>query len=1290
MKQTSIKRILSFVLVFCLLASMFPSMGLMGLASAAEPDDPPGQPVPYATLVTTEEELRTAIQGQTEIQLGQGELRLSEPVVFPEGRTITIYGAADGSSTIQTTKGSTWPAGSSSLFVLSKGTNLTLRNLTLNGESKTRGIIANEDGAEIYLWNVNVTNGFSDTQSGAGIHLHGDVKLVIRDNCTFKYNKANTVAPTAGGAIYAGPGSEVVLWGTKPNSIKFYGNTAHSGACIYAYKSYVMGRYCEFGVPNQEANTASQRGGAIHCHGTMVLRDSIVQGNSSGQYGGGIYISASEKDINGMAMLENTAVISNSATNSGGGVFVASNSSLFLKGTSTVTGNSLKTIEGEWKSNIHYTNESGKVIICDDEVGKVGISTVSPTFRKLAVYSLGTAPEAATEFSDRLAVLDEQFQYKLDTSFLLTLSDKFTYDGDAWALMDKKTDKETGYQSLDPAIYREGNLWLHLDPEYIHIHTGGGSTTITKDMPRVVFDYNLPGMTAIIATHPKGTQLKRADGTWPQDPGPTIYMDGVSFTFKGWYTDPRAGSKVDPDTQTITVNSDVVYYAHWDIKPDNPTGGTPAAGKMYLVYFDQNYPGGGFTSAYKVAGSFSFDVEYTFTNPETGDEESGTETITVNIPWGWPGNPYRTGYSFNGWYTSPIGGTAVNKGSWSPSQPTTTLYAQWTANTYPLTWDANGGTGGGNTTQAHDETVKAPTTIPTKTGYEFTGWYLDRSCTIPLTSGTLVTGAATFYAGWTPKEYTITWDAGYTGGAITTVKQYHDEKLNILPAPTREGYKFGGWYKGSTRAESYGKVREDATFTARWTNESQDYTVTVEWDDHSDNDLVRPESITVSLMANGIPTGLSYTLDASDADRSGNQWSYTFSGLDVTDAVSNPITYSVAISSTVSDQYSYGIENKSAELGYILMTHSLITRDVNAYVVWDDDNNQDGLRPSTVTLRLYANGEPVDDGETKVALSGSGNILIDNSVVEALSYHGAGIGSGHAMGSHHSSSVNNWDNFISADGAVLHGDFPEGIPVAVNLEIRNGSSISARSYSGAAIGSGSRNFGVGTYMDVTQRYAVDIYIHDSTIVDTGTDGSGAGIGTGGEAKYCLASVSVDNCDSISVEATSTWMTGASIGSGGNNYWSDMELAVTNCGTLSLGGEYMSGGAGIGTGSSNYGGTANVIVTNCQTIQGCFHHGTLLGTGSSNGSTNNDGRGDLRNTTFFSMKVTDCETIRFTPDSSYTSSNKTVIGSGPSNYYNQVDIQVSDCGSISIDPYHHQMVGIGCMKEASNSWSKLCV
>ena len=83
MKQTSIsmKRILAFVLVFCLLTSMFPSMGLAGLASAAEPDDSLGLPAPLASAVTvaTEAQLLDAIEHQTEIYLLPGELRISKP-----------------------------------------------------------------------------------------------------------------------------------------------------------------------------------------------------------------------------------------------------------------------------------------------------------------------------------------------------------------------------------------------------------------------------------------------------------------------------------------------------------------------------------------------------------------------------------------------------------------------------------------------------------------------------------------------------------------------------------------------------------------------------------------------------------------------------------------------------------------------------------------------------------------------------------------------------------------------------------------------------------------------------------------------------------------------------------------------------------------------------------------------------------------------------------------------------------------------------------------------------------
>ena len=99
--------------------------------------------------------------------------------------------------------------------------------------------------------------------------------------------------------------------------------------------------------------------------------------------------------------------------------------------------------------------------------------------------------------------------------------------------------------------------------------------------------------------------------------------------------------------------------------------------------------------------------------------------------------------------------------------------------------------------------------------------------------------------------------------------------------------------------------------------------MTIEWDDDSDNDAVRPESITVELTRNDLPTGMTYTFTEADADVPATKWSHTFTNLPKTDSISQEYTYSVAITSSVSDEYSYGIENKSATLGYILMTHTL-------------------------------------------------------------------------------------------------------------------------------------------------------------------------------------------------------------------------------------------------------------------------------------------------------------------------------------------------------------------------------
>ncbi len=114
--------------------------------------------------------------------------------------------------------------------------------------------------------------------------------------------------------------------------------------------------------------------------------------------------------------------------------------------------------------------------------------------------------------------------------------------------------------------------------------------------------------------------------------------------------------------------------------------------------------------------------------------------------------PTKTGYTFAGWYTAASGGTkvgstySVGKASNAGNQ-SVTLYAQWTANSYTLTIDPNGGSYNGSTSTS----TKAGTygsslevsEIPTKTGYTFLGWSKSGSGTLhsgqPLSKSSAIT-----------------------------------------------------------------------------------------------------------------------------------------------------------------------------------------------------------------------------------------------------------------------------------------------------------------------------------------------------------------------------------------------------------------------------------------------------------------------------------------------------------------------------------------------------------------------
>src|SRR5699024_6766707 len=120
------------------------------------------------------------------------------------------------------------------------------------------------------------------------------------------------------------------------------------------------------------------------------------------------------------------------------------------------------------------------------------------------------------------------------------------------------------------------------------------------------------------------------------------------------------------------------------------------------------------------------------------------------------------------------------------------------------------------------------------------------------------------------------------------------------------------------------------------------------WDDANNQDDVRPDSITVNLLANGKEIN-EQLVTAED------NWNYVFEGLPKF-AAGEEITYTVT-EDTV-EGYTPNID------GYdITNSYTPEERSVTVTKAWDDANNQDGKRSESIEVQLFANddehGEPV-------------------------------------------------------------------------------------------------------------------------------------------------------------------------------------------------------------------------------------------------------------------------------------------------------------------------------------------
>ena len=308
------------------------------------------------------------------------------------------------------------------------------------------------------------------------------------------------------------------------------------------------------------------------------------------------------------------------------------------------------------------------------------------------------------------------------------------------------------------------------------------------------------------------------------------------FTSKGFIQrtmlEERDSVNAFPDS--ITEN----FYSKGTYSSYSTSGSTNALGIVKTYY----------STYYAIFYPKSYTIRFYENGGDWGTSSTYKTTTTVfyedyNIV---SGNPTRTGYTFDGWYTSSSGGSKVTSSTAFTNTSNKYLYAHWDANSYTLTANANGGsipstsgwsgTGTKSTKSVDYDSSYGTLPTPTRTGYTFDGWYDASSGGNKVTSSTkMTTLGETIYAHWTANGYTLTMNANggsissnsnWTGsGSSVTKTVKYDSQYGTLPTSSnisRTGYTFDNWWtSGSGGSRVYTTTvmnsTSGATIYAHWT-----------------------------------------------------------------------------------------------------------------------------------------------------------------------------------------------------------------------------------------------------------------------------------------------------------------------------------------------------------------------------------------------------------------------------------------------------------------------------------------
>ena len=180
-----------------------------------------------------------------------------------------------------------------------------------------------------------------------------------------------------------------------------------------------------------------------------------------------------------------------------------------------------------------------------------------------------------------------------------------------------------------------------------------------------------------------------------------------------------------------------------------------------------------------------------------------------------------------------------------------TIKAKWSANSYTITFDTDGGTSIPDITQAFGTPVTA-LADPTKAGYTFAGWNIKIPATMPAEN-------ITIKAQWTvdkpTEKYTLTFDTD-GGSEIAPITQAFGTAITAPADPTKAGYTFAGWNIKIPAT----MPAENMTIKAQWTADkpTEKYTLTFDTDGGSEIAPITAEAGT-AIAAPADPTKAGYT-----------------------------------------------------------------------------------------------------------------------------------------------------------------------------------------------------------------------------------------------------------------------------------------------------------------------------------------------------------------------------------------------------------------------------------------------